>query len=109
MEDENYRFIITPLGGAMAKNDRIRRMIPDFEQGDIYFPTRLEYVTHEGKPVDLISEFITQELVPFPVGTHDDMLDSLARKKDMNITFPMTKPKVFHAAPQLKRFGHSGR
>jgi hypothetical protein len=30
---ENYRFDITPLGGTMPKNDRIRRLIPWFEKG----------------------------------------------------------------------------
>lgn len=31
MKRNNYHFTITPLGGTMAKNDRIRRLVPDFE------------------------------------------------------------------------------
>jgi hypothetical protein len=33
-DNENYRFDITPLGGTMAKNDRIRRLVPWFEKGN---------------------------------------------------------------------------
>jgi len=32
--------------------------------------------------VDLIEEFIHQEYLTFPVGIHDDMLDSLSRLLD---------------------------
>jgi phage terminase large subunit-like protein len=105
MKEESYHFDITALGGAMAKNDRIRRLIPDFEQGDIYFPKHLAYVTYEGKTVDLVKTFINEEFIPFPVAEHDDMLDALARKKDMNIPFPMEKQFVKPAfIPKLKRF-----
>jgi len=109
MEQENYRFIITPLGGTMAKNDRIRRLIPDFENGNIWFPARFEYVNREGKAIDLVQTFINEEFVPFPVGEHDDMLDALARKKDMNIKGPLANLKAFRMPPARKAFGHSGR
>jgi hypothetical protein len=45
MERENYRFEITELGGVMAKNDRIRRLIPWFEQG------RLPPADHSTRPI----------------------------------------------------------
>lgn len=104
MESESYRFHITPLGGAMAKNDRIRRLIPDFENKNILLPERLEYITREKRAIDLTSVFIDEEYVPFPVGEHDDMLDALARVKDMRIQFPMTKDesKKIHI-PNMKR------
>jgi len=31
MKRNHYHFSITPIGGNMAKNDRIRRLVPDFE------------------------------------------------------------------------------
>ncbi len=89
MEQENYRFPIQEVGGPMAKNDRIRRLIPDFEEGRIWLPVTLNYVDYEGKSSDLVQVFIEDEYEPFPVGQHDDMLDSKARIKDMNVVYPI--------------------
>jgi len=109
MEDENYRFAITPLGGSMAKNDRIRRLIPDFQNGNIYFPLTLTYVDYEGTSWDLVQVFIDAEYIAFPVGEHEDMFDALARIKDMTTKYPLSKPKVHSPIPSLKRFGHTAR
>jgi phage terminase large subunit-like protein len=90
MERENYRFKITRVGGKLAKNDRIRRLIPWFEKGRIFLPPKLDKVNHEGKRVDLVQTFINEEYIPFPVATHDDMLDALARFLDpLPHEFPM--------------------
>lgn len=88
MERENYRFDIFPVGGAISKNDRIRRLVPDFESGKILLPERLSYIDYEGITHDLVREFIDEEYLPFPVADHDDMLDSLARIKDIPIKYP---------------------
>lgn len=88
MELENYRFSITPVGGSMAKNDRIRRIIPDFEHGSILFPFEKSYTCYDRRSVDLVQVFIDEEYIPFPVGEHDDMLDTLARIKDVKLQFP---------------------
>jgi phage terminase large subunit-like protein len=37
-EERNYRFTIRPVGGTMGKADRIRRLLPLFEQGRIILP-----------------------------------------------------------------------
>jgi predicted phage terminase large subunit-like protein len=103
MEDENYRFDIVALGGSMAKNDRIRRTIPDFENGKIWFPKTLNYVTYEGVTIDLVQVFIDEEYIPFPVGEHDDMLDALSRKKDMSIVYPSANEPQKINIPSLKR------
>lgn len=94
MEDENYRFDITPLGGRLGKNDRIRRLIPWFEQGRIYLPPSLVKINYEGKSVDLIQAFKNEEYLAFPVAAHDDMLDALARFLDeiLPISFPLSLP-----------------
>lgn len=76
---ENYRFEVIKVAGRTPKNDRIRRLIPSFEQGLWYFPDSLHYADYEKKVRDLVSIFIEEEYVPFPVGLHPDMLDSLAR------------------------------
>jgi predicted phage terminase large subunit-like protein len=80
--DQNYRFDIVEVGGAMPKNDRIRRLVPLFNNGKIYLPVT-QYVTdYEGKTHDLVNVFIEQEYMAFPVSAHDDMLDALARIAD---------------------------
>ena len=78
MATENYDFDITPVGGQTPKNDRIRRLIPYFEQGRILLPRTLHYTDYTGKTRDLVHDFVEEEFKPFPVPVHDDMLDSLA-------------------------------
>ncbi|WP_353115814.1 hypothetical protein [Nitratidesulfovibrio sp.] len=81
-ERRNYRFDITPLGGPMPKKDRIRRLVPEFEQGRMLLPHRLPFMDAEGKRRDLAREFVDEEYLAFPVSRHDDMLDCLARILD---------------------------
>lgn len=91
MEQVNYRFGITEVGGPMPKNDRIKRLIPYFEQGRVYLPESLHRTDYEGKTVELVSTFIEHEYAGFPVALHDDMLDGLSRIFDLysSLPFPM--------------------
>ncbi|NNF99476.1 MAG: hypothetical protein HKM93_08870 [Desulfobacteraceae bacterium] len=91
MELENYRFEITPLGGATPKNDRIRKLIPIFDAGRWFLPEYLYFVDRDKKQRDLVRELIDDEYFPFPVGTHDDILDCAARIRDEKLMaeFPM--------------------
>lgn len=82
MAEMNYRFHITELGGQTKKEDRIRRLIPVFENRRVYLPESLWYVDYEGRKRDLVREFVEQEYMGFPVAVHDDMLDCLARIRD---------------------------
>ena len=82
MEQENYRFEIIELSGQMPKEDRIRRLVPIFEQGGFYLPESLYFVNYEGKRVDYVQAFINDEYLAFPVSGHDDMLDTKARITD---------------------------
>jgi len=90
MEDENYRFKIIPLSGPTSKYDRIRGLVPSFEQSRIWLPRMLSYIDREGKMHDFIREFIEKEYTAFPVAIHDDMLDCAARLKDpdLGVKFP---------------------
>jgi len=92
--EDNYRFEITELGGSMPKPDRIRRLIPLFEQGRVYLPPSRFYTNYEGVTEDMVQIFIEQEYKAFPVPLHDDMLDALARITDekMNIVWPKPTP-----------------
>lgn len=87
---ENYRFSIRELGGSMPKNDRIRRLVPIFEQGRIYFARQIVKKRVDNTACDLTDIFFRLEYQPFPVAEHDDMLDCLARivEPDLGATFP---------------------
>jgi predicted phage terminase large subunit-like protein len=91
MQQLNYRFHIKELGGKTAKNDRIGKLVPDFENSKIYLPFELRKKNYEGKIQDLIDIFVNEEYLTFPTPEHDDMLDCLARIKDdaMNVEFPV--------------------
>lgn len=80
--ERNYRFKITPLGGSISKPDRIKRLLPVFEQGRLYLPLSKHRTLYDGGTVNLIDVFVEEEYAAFPVCVHDDMLDCLARIED---------------------------
>lgn len=101
MERQNYRFPILELGGQMPKPDRIRRLVPVFEQGRIFFPARLMKMRQDSTAYDLTDEFYRLEYLTFPVSSHDDMLDCLSRILDpaLGVFFP----KQFGRSASLPR------
>ena len=64
-------------------NDRIKRLMPYFEQGKVWLPQVMMRTDYQGRTHDLVQAFIEEEYKAFPVGLHDDMLDSLARMFDL--------------------------
>ena len=82
MKRDNYRFGITAFEGKVSKKDRIRSLIPMFEQGRIYIPDRITKTNYQGITEDMTQTFINEEYLAFPVASHDDMLDCLARITD---------------------------
>lgn len=94
-EQEGYRFTIVELGGQMSKTDRIRRLVPLFESRRFYFPYRLLYSKSDGSAGDLVADLIS-EYVDFPVMSHDDGLDCLARICDeaLGARFPKIDSKL---------------
>jgi len=90
MERDNYRFDIQPLGGPLAKVERINRLIPIFHQHRIYLPASTPYIQYDETTVDLTRIFVEDEYKAHPFTAHDDMLDCLARVLDDEIgaTFP---------------------
>lgn len=90
MERESYRFKIQKVGGRVAKADRIKRLVPLFEQGRVWLPDALYATNREGRSENLVEVFIEQEYLAFPVGAHDDMLDALARiaEPDLLLKWP---------------------
>jgi predicted phage terminase large subunit-like protein len=91
MDRENYHFSITELAGQMPKPDRIKRLIPVFEQGRMWMLPSCYKSDYEGRQRELVEAFLSEEYRAFPVGAHDDMLDSLSRilDEDLMTSWPM--------------------
>lgn len=103
---ENYRFKIWPLSsGGVSKPDRIKRLVPYFENQRIYLPTSCVKVDWEGKSVDLVRVFREQEYGSYPVVLHDDMLDALSRIADDDMSIPAPAPveKGYNALQEARR------
>jgi predicted phage terminase large subunit-like protein len=86
----NYRFPLVEVGGRMKKEDRIRRLIAPFENERFFLPRTINYTNIEGETVDMVTTLVEKEMMTFPVGKHDDMLDALSRVFDDEVyaTFP---------------------
>ncbi len=104
-ELENYRFDITEVAGQTSKEDRIKRLLPLFEQGRIYLPQSLHVTNWEKVVKDLVHDFIEEEYMAFPVGSHDDMLDSLSRicEPDLKLLWPKEEKKEVVSTPNETR------
>lgn len=79
---QNYHFEITPLGGQTPKFDRIRKLIPIFENSRFWMPHHLHFMCHDGRMADYVKLLTDEEYICFPVCAHDDMLDNIARILD---------------------------
>lgn len=88
-----YRFAMVELGGKMAKEERIRRMIPDLQTGRWWFPDAIQYTDYDGRTIDLVHEIRKSEMATFPRARYDDMLDALTRIYDTDLlaVFPKIK------------------
>jgi hypothetical protein len=108
MEAENYRFKIQEVAGVTSKHDRIKRLIPLFEQGDIWLPESMHITDWQRTTVDLVRSFVEEEYMGFPVAQHDDMLDALARMEepDLKLVWPREEPKKENEEP-LFHFGNA--
>ena len=88
MERRQYRFTIKEVGGRIEKNARIRRLIPWFEGGRMWFPLEMIRETVAGTSYDVVKDFIEQEYATFPVGRYDDSFDCLARLAEPGLPLP---------------------
>lgn len=106
-KQEGYNFPLIELGGSVMKEERIRRLIPDMQQGRWYFPNSLLYIDNEGRQFDLVSELKEGEMKSFPRSKYDDGLDTLSRvyESDLFLTFP--KPKISMAKRAVMGYNSS--
>jgi phage terminase large subunit-like protein len=108
----NVDFRIVELGGSMSKVDRIRRLIPLFEQGKFILPRTRWRTLSDKTSVDLIDALVEGELMAFPVSGHDDMMDAISRilDEDLRVKLPVSDAarQVRHRdRPQYATCGYS--
>lgn len=101
MNRRNYRFPLLEVGGATKKEDRIRRLVPYFMGGRVWFPREFAYTDYTGKSRDLVQQFIEEELAVFPVGAFDDMLDALSRIAEPTLDLPWPGKRDFASMPVI--------
>ncbi|SAK62568.1 phage protein [Caballeronia temeraria] len=90
---ENYRFGVVALAESGSKEDRIKRLAPNFEAEKWWFPRTMWKTGSDEQPRDLIAQFIDEEYAAFPAGRHDDFLDCLSGIKDIDARWPMGAPQ----------------
>ncbi len=107
-ESANYRFDVVEVAGQTPKPDRIKRLVPLFEQGRMYFPHSYHVTNYEGDTRDLVHDFIEDEYLAFPVAVHDDMLDALARiaepEDDKHPDYKLIWPVFEERIPEIPVF-----
>ena len=101
-EHQGYRFDITEVAGQTAKDDRIKRLLPIFEQGKFYLPKSKNVADWQKTVQDLIHSFIEEEYFPFPVGLHMDMMDSLSRiaEPELKLIWPKEEIRPEYVPPR---------
>lgn len=102
-ERQQYRFRIIELGGGTKKEDRIRRLIPGFQQGRVWMPKSMIRNMSTGEQRDIMDDF-KAEYLSFPVGAHDDALDCLARKEEPEMRRYLTAPAPQRIAPRVAAY-----
>jgi hypothetical protein len=79
--ERNYWFQVVEMSGGLlkktSKEDRIRMLQPYMERGEFYLPRDpIRWMSHwEKRRVDLKEKFLGQ-LLSFPRGVNDDLLDA---------------------------------
>lgn len=107
MERLNYRFNIIPIGANIPKNLRIEATQPLFEQGRMYFPNQIIHENWEGVNEDMLKSFVEQEYKTYPVGEHDDAIDSLSMVVNKKCTPYLTFPDPISEQSKIEEYYRS--
>lgn len=100
-ERQQYRFRIIELGGSLKKEDRIRKLIPSFQQGRTWMPRSIIRQMSSGHQHDVMEDFMN-EYKAFPVGAHDDAMDCLARKEEPEMRKFLVAPQAQARSPRVE-------
>lgn len=91
---EHFKVNVTEIKShAMSKEDRIRGLIPEYSNGEWYWPEKGKIIRQgnfSGKNYDLTEE-MELEMMSFPLAQHDDLLDSMTFLNRLNISKPIQK------------------
>jgi len=85
---ENYRFEIEEVAGTLSKDDRINRLIPLAAEARLWLPVDCHRTSSEGRLLDMTQVLVEEELLPWPVPLHDDLLDAISRLFDVDLPWP---------------------
>lgn len=88
-----WHFPVVQLPHHTPKDQRIRSLQPEFEQGRMWLPRRLRKVRVDGSVHDPVEEFVKDEYMTYPIVAHDDMLDPLADINDPPVLASASFPK----------------
>lgn len=105
-EKQNYRFRVTEVAGQTSKDDRIKRLLPIFEQGRMWLPQTMHTTDWEKTTRDLVRDFIEEEYYPFPTCLHKDMLDALARIAEPELKLVWPEPENAKPEPDYREHAH---
>lgn len=99
-----WHFPVVPLPHSTPKDQRIRSLQPEFEQGRMWLPRKLRKVRVDGTAYDPVEEFVEDEYLTYPIVTHDDMLDPLADVNDPQVRAAASFPR-----PRAEGVAEDGR
>lgn len=78
--------------GGVAKEDRVKRLIPRFANGMVFLPLHLYRKNWEGQQVDIVEGF-EDEYIYFPLAKKDDVIDALAYQEHLMVRTKKGKDK----------------
>ena len=94
-------------GGGNLKFERIMQLDPLFRAHRIRLARSAVHTNWEGRTVNMIDEWYTNEYQTFPYGKHDDGLDALSRIADMEtgplIVFPSSSESKAKMVREMRR------
>lgn len=103
MVEESFFFPIETASRRCRRKPKGRAdsLMPLFEEKKIHLqPKYMPYRQLDGKVIDIIQTFISEEYLEFPYCTHDDMIDCMARCTDEAIWDRLPEPD----APEDRSF-----
>lgn len=96
MEKEGYRFDVVSLAWRVNKVQRLADFFqPILEDGRLWVPREI-LANRDGEEVNLVTEFVAEEIAKFPVSKEDHMLDAfglLNHPKADPIVYPASGPR----------------